>query len=116
TWADLGTVITGTDTPTPGQTTGEGDCTMVDGHDGFLYAYCLRASDWQTVVARTPLSDLTGWRKYHDGQWREPGLGGNATDIGFLGPTAGYLEDVGAIATITGDQWFRGVRLSLSED
>ncbi len=116
TWSDLGTVITGTDSPTPGQTTGEGDCTMVDGHDGFLYAYCLRASDWQTVVARTPLTDLTGWRKYHDGQWREPGLGGNATDIGFLGPTAGYIEDVGAVAAVTGDQWFKGVRLSLSQD
>ena len=115
-WTDLGTVMTGTDSPTPGQTTGEGDCTLVDGHDGFLYAYCLRASDWQTIVARTPLRDLTGWRKYHEGDWRQPGLGGEATAIGFLGPTAGYLEDFGVVAAVTSDKWFEGIRLSVSTD
>src|SRR5690606_27799756 len=116
TWTDLGTVITGTDSPRPGSTTGEGDCTMVDGRDGYLYAYCLRNSDWQTIVARAPASDPTDWRKYYEGGWSQPGLGGEATAIGFIGPGAGYLHDRGWVATVTTDPWFEGLRLSLSKD
>lgn len=116
TWTDLGTVITGRDAPLPVGITGEGDCTLVDGLDGYLYAYCLRNSDWQTIVARVPASEPTEWRKYHEGAWSEPGLGGNATAIGFLGPSSGYLRQPGWVATITTDGWFGGLRLSVSED
>ena len=115
-WTDLGTVITGTDTPRPGTVTGEGDCSLVDGHDGFLYAYCLRNSDWQTIAARAPVSDPTEWRKYHDGAWSTPGLGGDATAIGFVGTGAGYLEGPGWVAAVATDPWFGGLRLSLSAD
>ncbi len=116
TWTDLGTVITGTDSPLPDSITGEGDCSLVDGHDGFLYAYCLRNSDWQTIVARAAAADPIDWRKYHEGQWREPGLGGEATDIGFVGTGAGYLDDLGWVAAVATDPWFNGLRLSLSAD
>lgn len=116
TWTDLGTVITGTDKPQRSVTTGEGDCSLVDGLDGFLYAYCLRNSDWQTIVARAPADDPTNWLKYHEGSFSEPGLGGAATDIGFVGTGAGYLEDFGLVAAIATDPWFGGLRLSLSED
>ncbi|WP_375597673.1 hypothetical protein [Devosia sp. Naph2] len=116
TWTDLGTVIAGTDSPLPDRITGEGDCSLVDGHDGFLYAYCLRNTDWQTIVARAPTRLLTDWRKYHEGAWREPGLGGAATDIGFVGTGAGYLVDEGWIAAVATDPWFGGLRLSLSPD
>jgi hypothetical protein len=116
TWTALGTIITGRDAPQPGRITGEGDCTMVDGLDGYLYAYCLRNSDWQTIVARATASDPTEWRKYHEGTWSEPGLGGQATAIGFLGPSAGYLQPLGAVAAVTSDPWFGGLRLSLSKD
>ncbi len=116
TWTNLGTVITGTDHPLPDQITGEGDCSLVDGHDGFLYAYCLRNTDWQTIVARAPAQDPTDWRKYHDGEWTEPGLDGAATDIGFVGTGAGYLEELGWVAAVATDPWFGGLRLSLSED
>ncbi len=115
-WTDLETVITGTDSLTRGTVTGEGDCSLVDGRDGFFYAYCLRNSDWQTIVARTPVNDLTGWRKYFEGDWREPGLGGRATDIGFVGTGAGYLIDHGWVAAVATDPWFGGLRLSLSAD
>ncbi|MBJ3785455.1 hypothetical protein [Devosia sediminis] len=115
-WTDLGTVITGTDTPLPDQITGEGDCSLVDGHDGFFYAYCLRNSDWQTIVARAPAQDPVDWRKYHEGEWREPGLGGAATDIGFVGTGAGYLRDHDWVAAVATDPWFGGLRLSLSAD
>ncbi|WIY54031.1 hypothetical protein O9Z70_05750 [Devosia sp. YIM 151766] len=116
TWTDLGTIITGRDAPQRGRITGEGDCTMIDGLDGYLYAYCLRNSDWQTIAARTPKHDLTDWRKYHEGAWSEPGLGGQATAIGFVGPGVGYLRDRGWVAALTTDPWFGGLRLSLSTD
>jgi hypothetical protein len=116
TWTDLGTVITGTDMPQPGRINGEGDCTMVDGVDGYLYAYCLRNSDWQTIVARASASDPTDWQKYYEGVWNEPGLGGNATAIGFVGTGVGYLRERGVVAAVTTDKWFGGLRLSLSQD
>lgn len=116
TWTDLGNIITGRDSPRRGTISGEGDCTMVDGHDGYLYAYCLRNSDWQTIVARAAASAPTAWYKYQDGDWSEPGLGGEATAIGFLGPSAGYLQEFDAVAILTADPWFGGVRLSLSRD
>lgn len=116
TWTDLGTVITGTDSPQPGTITGEGDCGMVDGLDGYLYAYCLRNSDWQTIVARAPVGDPTDWHKYHEGAWTEPGFGGEATAIGYIGTGAGYLLQPGWVAAIASDPWFGGLRLSLSKD
>ncbi|MCR6672915.1 hypothetical protein [Devosia ginsengisoli] len=116
TWTDLGTVITGTDLARQDGVTGEGDCTMVDGFDGYLYGYCLRNSDWQTIVTRAPASAPTDWHKYYEGGWSEPGLGGRATDIGFVGTGAGYLREQGLVAAVATDPWFGGVRLSLSRD
>lgn len=116
TWTDLGTVITGRDLTQPDGTTGEGDCTMVDGLDGYLYAYCLRNSDWQTIVARARASDPTDWHKYYEGGWSEPGVGGKATAIGFVGTGAGYLNEPGWVAAVATDPWFGGLRLSVSED
>lgn len=116
TWTDLGTVITGPDWPRRGTTSGEGDCTMVDGMDGYLYAYCLRNSDWQTIVARARAAEPTVWHKFYQDSWTEPGLDGKATAIGFLGPGAGYLLQYGLVATVTNDPWFGGLRLSLSAD
>jgi len=116
TWTDLGTVISGPDAPRKGTISGEGDCAMVDGMDGYLYAYCLRNSDWQTIVARALADDPTDWRKFHAGDWSEPGLDGEATDIGFFGPAAAFVQELGQVATVTTDPWFGGVRLSLSAD
>lgn len=116
TWTELQTVITGTDTPQPDRITGEGDCTLVDGADDYLYAYCLRNSDWQTIVARAPVSDPTDWRKFYQGTWSEPGLGGKATAIGFVGHGTGYLKPQGLVAAIAVDKWFGGLRLSVSQD
>ncbi len=115
-WTDLGTIITGEDTAKATGITGEGDCTMVDGGDEFFYAYCLRNTDGQTIVARAPKGDLMDWHKYHEGDWTEPGLGGKATAIGFVGPGAAYFEELGWLATVTIDPWFGGVRLSLARD
>lgn len=118
TWTDLGPMLSGTDRPAPGTITGEGDCTMTPGGDGFLYAYCLRNRDWQTIVARAPADDPRpgNWRKYRDGRFDSDALGGEATAIGFLGTGSGYFPDLGRVATVTVDPWFKGLRLSLSAD
>ncbi|KJC38034.1 hypothetical protein UP09_26635 [Bradyrhizobium sp. LTSP885] len=83
TWHDLGQIITGTDRPTPGKNTGEGDCTAVDGRDSFYYLYCFRPRDGALIAARAPLADPGPgqWKKYFDGKWDEPGLGGQATRL-----------------------------------
>jgi hypothetical protein len=83
TWQSLGQIITGTDRPTAGKNTGEGDCTAVDGHDGNYYAYCYRARDGGLIAARAPTSSPGpgNWKKYLDGRWDQPGLGGNATRL-----------------------------------
>ena len=118
TWTVEGTVIAGRDAPAAGAITGEGDCTMIDGRDGFLYAYCLRNSDWRVIVARAPVSDPRpgNWRKYHEGGWREDGIGGAATALGFIGKSAALFKDFDAVATVVADPWFGGLRLSLSAD
>ncbi len=116
TWTDLGTVITGTDAPAPDKITGEGDCTMLDGRDGYLYGYCLRNTDWQTIAVRAPIEQPTEWRKYFEGAWNEPGLGGKATAIGFVGIGTGYLKEAGWVAAVATDPWFGGLRLSFSKD
>lgn len=117
-WTDLGTIISGTTAPKAGATTGEGDCTWVDGHDGYRYAYCLRLSDWQTVVARAPVERLVpgAWRKYHEGEWNEPGLGGTATAIGPFGRGSAYIEPFDRVALVVNDRSFAGLRLSFSAD
>jgi len=84
TWADQGLIVTGTDQPTAGKVTGEGDCSAVNGQDGYYYAYCKRAHDRATFVARAPVSDPGPgqWFKYFNGSWSQHGLGGDATDLG----------------------------------
>jgi len=82
-WRRIGQIITGTQPLTPGKVTGEGDCTAVDGKDGYFYAYCWRNGDYGTIVARAPVSDPSPgkWKKYFNGSWNEPGLRGNASKI-----------------------------------
>jgi len=83
TWKDLGQVITGTDAPTANKNTGEGDCTFVNGHDGYYYAYCGRPRDRAAIALRAPTSNPGPgqWMKFHQGKWSQPGLGGDATNL-----------------------------------
>lgn len=82
-WTTPQQVISGSDTFEPNKITGEGDCTVAEGGDSYYYAYCLRASDWRTIVARAPVSSpqAGNWRKWSGGTWTEPGLGGRATAL-----------------------------------
>jgi hypothetical protein len=82
-WEDIGQIITGKDSLTHGKVTGEGDCGAVNGQDGYYYAYCGRTRDGATIVARAPVDNPAPkhWLKYYNGQWGEPGLGGDATGL-----------------------------------
>lgn len=84
TWKDLGQILTGTDYPTPAKQTGEGDLSVVDSHDGYYYAYCFRNMDRGQIVARAPVANPRPgqWVKFYQGHWDQPGLGGDATNIG----------------------------------
>jgi hypothetical protein len=83
TWNSLGQIITGSDAPTADKNTGEGDCTAVNGQDGYYYAYCFRAKDGALIVARAPVSNPGpgNWMKFFRGRWDQPGLGGEATRL-----------------------------------
>lgn len=82
-WNSLGQIITGTDAPTANKNTGEGDCTAVNGQDGYYYAYCFRARDGALIAARAPISNPRpgNWMKFFQGKWDQPGLGGDATRL-----------------------------------
>lgn len=96
-WTTLGKIIAGRDGPVSHKISGEGDCSVVKDPDGYFYAYCLRARDWATFVARAPVSDPSpgNWRKYFNGSWSEPGIGGDATALALRG-AGGRINGGGA--------------------
>jgi hypothetical protein len=85
TWSLVGQIITGSEPPTTGMPTGEGDCTWVNDTD-YLYAYCLNTVDYGLFVARAPISSpIPGqWLKYFSGAWSEPGLGGQSSTLKYV--------------------------------
>jgi hypothetical protein len=116
-WNGLGQIITGTDAPTANKNTGEGDCTAVNGQDGFYYAYCFRARDGALIVARAPVSSPGPgkWMKFFGGSWDQPGLGGQATRLmNGSGVSAAHWTTTGQ-TVLTG--WVKGgLGLFLSRD
>jgi hypothetical protein len=117
TWSDLGPIISGTDKPAPGKNTGEGDCTVADGQDGYRYAYCFRPRDGGLIVARAPMAQPGPghWMKFFQGAWQQPGIGGDATRLADgSGASAAYWK-AGGVIVLTG--WVPGgLGLRLSRD
>lgn len=100
TWNVLGQVITADEGPASGQQGGEGDCTAVDGHDGFWYAYCQRLRDWKNTVARAPRDDPSPgkWTKWGGTGWSAPALGGVAAALnGAVGMSSAYSTEADAV-------------------
>ena len=105
TWRDQGQILTGTDAPTPNKNTGEGDCTFLNGGDGYYYGYCGRPRDHATIVARAPISNPGPgkWVKFLGGKWDQPGLGGDATNLNLALGNGRSLSSSAARWTSTGE-------------
>jgi len=88
TWKSYGQIITGKDAVlTPHKVTGTANCTAIDGQDGYYYAYCWQNGtghgDGAEIIARAPVADPLprNWKKYYEGRWDQPGVGGDATGL-----------------------------------
>jgi hypothetical protein len=91
TWKIAGPIITGTDPPAQGKETGDSCPTVIRGNDGFYYAYCLDngGHSWNggyTFMARAPIINPGpgNWKKYYQGNWNEPGVGGKSSPVDGL--------------------------------
>jgi len=92
TWKIKGPIITGTDPPAAGKSTGDSCPAVASGQDGYDYAYCLRngGQSWNGgygFIARAPSSNPGPgkWKKFFNGAWSEPGVGGKSSPIDGLG-------------------------------
>ncbi len=100
TWNVLGQIISADEGPASGRQGGEGDCTAVDGHDGYWYAYCQRLRDWKNTVARAPRADPAPgkWNKWSGNGWNAPGLGGTAAPLnGAVGMSSSYWTEADTV-------------------
>lgn len=115
-WKVLGPIIS-TDEADTAHSQGEGDCTAVDGHDGYWYAYCLRRRDNANTVARAPIENPAPgkWFKWSGSGWNAPGGGGTGAALnGFVGMSAAYWTDADVVlllATLNSS-----MKMSISED
>lgn len=115
TWSILGPIITDQEGEVA-RPASEADCTAVDGHDGYWYAYCMRRRDNRAIVARAPIENpIPGqWMKWSGRGWNAPGLGGaGAGLIGNVGTSSAYWTDGNVVLLISPSASFR---LSMSED
>jgi hypothetical protein len=116
TWDVLGQIITGDEGSIAGRQGGEGDCTAVDGHDDYWYAYCQRLRDWKNTVARAPRDDPAPgkWKKWSGRGWDAPGLGGVAAALsGSLGMSSAYWTEADAVLLLATTS---SLQLSMSRD
>jgi hypothetical protein len=117
-WDDVGQIIVGTDSLTHGRVTGEGDCTAVNGEDGYYYAYCWRNTNGAEIVARAPVSDPRPgkWKKFYTGEWDQPGVRGESTGLpkGTGGSAARWTRN-GEILLLGGTHGGMGLQFSKDE-
>jgi hypothetical protein len=119
TWKIEGPIITGTDPPQDGKQTGDSCYNVVRGQDGYDYAYCVRngGHSWDggyNFIARAPSSDPGPgkWKKYFDGAWSEPGVGGKSSPIDGSG--SAWWKTTGDTIGLT---WVKGgMGLVVSQD
>lgn len=116
-WQNWGSIIQ-RDSPQLGKITGDGDCSLVNPKDGYLYAYCFSWPDQSTFVARAHTWALGpgGWMKYNYGAWGSAGLHGGATPLaGNPGASSLYFENLDRVGLLFGSQYFQGIKLSLAK-
>jgi hypothetical protein len=119
TWKIGGAIITGTDPPAAGKGTGDSCPTVIKGNDNFYYAYCLRngGQSWNggyTFLARAPIATPGpgNWKKFYNGEWSQPGVGGLSSPVDSL--AVGYWLTADKTVSI---KWVRGgLGIALSQD
>jgi hypothetical protein len=82
--------------------TGEGCAAVIDGKDGYYYTYCGRSRDHLPYVARAPVANPGPghWQKYFNGDWSQPGVGGDASRVAATGGSASYWSTAGETVSI----------------
>jgi hypothetical protein len=104
TWQIKGFIITGkeNDKPADGLATGETCFSAVDGEDGYYYASCARSRDGLRYVARAPISNPGpgNWKKYFNGAWSQPGVGGDASRWPQGIATGGHFNNIANWPTV----------------
>jgi hypothetical protein len=119
TWKIEGQIITGTDPPAAGKGTGDSCPTVIKGKDDFYYAYCLRngGQSWNggyTFLARAPVAQPGpgNWKKFYNGSFSEPGVGGQSSPVDTL--AVGYWLTADKTVSI---KWVKGgLGIALSQD
>jgi hypothetical protein len=119
TWKIAGPIITGTDPPAVGKGTGDSCPTVIKGKDEFYYAYCLRngGQSWNggyTFLARAPVAQPGpgNWKKFYNGEWSQPGVGGLSSAVDQL--AIGHWVTADKTVSIN---WVKGgLGVSLSRD
>jgi hypothetical protein len=119
TWKIEGRIIASNDPPVVGRETGDSCPSVIRDKDGYDYAYCLHngGHPWgggYKFIARAPASDPDPgkWKRYFDGNWSEPGIGGSATPADALG--VAYWTTTGE--TIALNPVKGGIGLAASKD
>jgi hypothetical protein len=119
TWKTEGLIISGADPPAASKETGDSCGNVVRGNDGYDYAYCSHngGHSWDngwTFAARAPSSNPGPgqWKKYYNGAWSEPGVGGKSSPID--GGGSAWWNTAGATV---GLNWVKGgIGLTVSRD
>ncbi len=115
-WNILGAAISSGEKPEPGKLSGEGDCTLADGNDTFLYTYCLRANDWKITAARAPKKNpVPGqWMKWDGSGWRVNALDrAGAPLAGYPGHSAAFYAPRNLMLLLAVD---KSMKLSFAAD
>jgi hypothetical protein len=118
TWNVKGFIITGkpNDKPSPGVMTGESCFSITNGGDGYYYAYCTRFRDHTPYIARASIADPGpgNWKRYFNGDWSQPGLGGDGSPAMGSGVNTSYWTAAGQMVSVT---WVPGgLGIATSQD
>lgn len=91
---------------------GEGDFGILE-YEGtfFLYAMQPIEGQWGTIVAKS--KDGISWEKFYDGAFSEPGVGGKATQLGYIGLYPIKYKDNALF--FADDPWTKGIRMTIGK-
>eukprot|EP00026_Physarum_polycephalum_P001876 Phypoly_transcript_01879.p1 GENE.Phypoly_transcript_01879~~Phypoly_transcript_01879.p1 ORF type:complete len:850 (+),score=109.64 Phypoly_transcript_01879:146-2695(+) len=105
----------------PGLPTGEGDFSVVL-RDEYFYLFFSNVEEYHTGVARaqrTSEGAPGSFKKFYNGDWEEPGVGGSSTGLDNIGGAQAYVHTPSQSFVALGNinpYWDRGIIMSTSDD